>query len=120
MTTGCVFCKRIEDGEDVDCGRGVVMFEPLNPVTSGHMLFVPQVHVVDAAEQPWVTGSVFEAAAAYGEMVARDFNLITSAGPAATQTIRHLHVHYVPRRKGDRLSLPWTQHLDYEPEGAGG
>jgi diadenosine tetraphosphate (Ap4A) HIT family hydrolase len=34
--------------------------------------------------------------------------MITSAGPAATQTIKHLHVHYVPRHAGDGLSLPWT------------
>lgn len=49
-----------------------------------------------------------ESAAAYGEAMGTDFNLITSAGAAATQTVAHLHVHYVPRRTGDGLGLPWT------------
>ena len=35
-------------------------------------------------------------------------NLITSIGPAATQTVPHLHLHLVPRRPGDGLPLPWT------------
>lgn len=37
-----------------------------------------------------------------------DLNQITSAGPAATQTVFHLHVHLVVRREDDGLSLPWT------------
>jgi hypothetical protein len=36
------------------------------------------------------------------------FNLITSVGAAATQTVRHLHIHLIPRREGDALALPWT------------
>lgn len=39
---------------------------------------------------------------------ADDFNLITSSGRWATQTVKHLHIHYVPRRKDDGLTLPWT------------
>lgn len=37
-----------------------------------------------------------------------DMNLITSRGPAATQTVPHLHLHLIPRREGDGLTLPWT------------
>ncbi len=37
-----------------------------------------------------------------------DCNVITSRGAAATQTVRHLHVHVVPRRQGDGILLPWT------------
>jgi histidine triad (HIT) family protein len=37
-----------------------------------------------------------------------DCNIITSVGSAATQTVRHLHVHVVPRRRGDGLQLPWS------------
>lgn len=35
-------------------------------------------------------------------------NFITSAGPAATQSVFHLHVHLVPRFEDDGLILPWT------------
>jgi hypothetical protein len=37
------------------------------------------------------------------------WNLITSAGTDATQSVFHLHVHLVPRRPNDGLKLPWSE-----------
>jgi len=104
----CPFCQRIKAGDYVGYDRGCVGFEPLNPVTPGHMLFVPRAHVWSAAHAPWITARVFEVASVFAAASLDDFNLITSGGEAATQTVRHLHVHYVPRREGDGLALPWT------------
>jgi len=106
----CVFCKRILHREyDYKYSNlDTVQFEPLNPVVPGHMLFVPLVHVEEAAIMPPITGDVFQAAAMWAEFIHKPFNLITSAGSAATQTVKHLHVHYIPRRKDDGLHLPWT------------
>lgn len=85
-----------------------VAFTPLNPVAPGHLLVVPREHVADAAEHPVTTASVFRAAAELAQE-AGPCNLITSCGVEATQTIRHLHVHVVPRRPGDGLALPWSR-----------
>jgi histidine triad (HIT) family protein len=41
-----------------------------------------------------------------------DYNIITSMGEYATQTVFHLHVHIVPRRLNDGLHLPWTELVD--------
>jgi histidine triad (HIT) family protein len=49
-------------------------------------------------------------AARWGAEKNEDFNLITSRGKFATQTILHTHIHYVPRRENDGLFLPWTEH----------
>lgn len=107
--SACVFCERIEKGEfDDTAHNGVVCFEPLNPVVEGHMLFVPKKHVYDAADGPLESSFAFFAASVYGQFQAEDFNLITNSGEAASQTIMHLHVHYVPRTEGDGLHLPWT------------
>lgn len=109
----CPFCKII-DGDTKATGlkyhahESVLSFVPLNPVTLGHRLFVPAYHASDAAEVPRVTGEVFAAAAAYAAKQPEDFNLIVNNGPAASQTVYHLHVHYVPRRRDDGLALPWT------------
>jgi histidine triad (HIT) family protein len=104
----CPFCKRIAAGEyDTKC-QGIVSFEPLNPVTPGHLLVVPMQHVTDAAEAPWTTGQTFFEAARLARASGQSFNLITSAGRLATQTVPHLHVHLIPRREGDGLALPWT------------
>lgn len=104
----CVFCDRIRDADYVGCARRVVRFEPLNPVVTGHMLFVHQLHTSSASHEPWITAQVMEVASEYARHQPDDFNLITSAGLLATQTVSHLHVHYVPRREGDGLMLPWT------------
>lgn len=103
----CVFCQRIENN-DVEqfYAEIVARFTPLNPITPGHMLFLPCWHAVHPCTE------AIRAAMSYAETYAatqgQDYNLITSSGPAATQTIAHLHVHYVPRRPGDGLQLPWS------------
>lgn len=107
----CVFCDLLRDGGyaiDWDRFRVVANFVPLNPVTPGHRLFVPKMHVAHVAELPIVSGYVFQAAAEHGRERGEPFNLITSAGAVATQTVFHLHVHYVPRSEDDGLALPWT------------
>lgn len=110
MNTDCVFCEKIGKYDSVEMADGyrTYSFEPLNPVVEGHRLFVSMVHTIDARDRPDITGEVFTAASWYGQEKGGDFNLITSAGSAATQTVMHLHVHYVPRREGDGLHLPWT------------
>lgn len=107
MNPTCPFCNRIRRGEYEMAARwGVVRFEPLNPVTPGHMLFLPGTHFEHPA--PHAVGEAMECAEQYAQEKGGDFNLITSSGPAATQTIAHLHIHYVPRREDDGLTLPWT------------
>jgi histidine triad (HIT) family protein len=84
-------------------------FEPVNPVTEGHLIVIPFAHVESALSSPATTGQLF----AYASSLARvngiqQANLITNAGRHATQSIMHVHVHIVPRRRGDRLLLPWS------------
>lgn len=105
----CPFCLRIEDGEYVMGNGEAVAFEPLNPVTEGHLVVVPVRHVADASEDPEVTAETMRAAASIARDQFGSVNLITSVGAQATQTIRHLHIHIVPRREGDGLHLPWTR-----------
>lgn len=112
-SSDCVFCGRVDREERDLYGYGAVSFEPLNPVTPGHRLFLPSHHVEDARDLGGLQAAMALASTWVKDWENNphyldDFNLITSAGPAATQTIRHLHVHYVPRREGDGLALPWT------------
>ena len=109
----CVFC-RIAAGDTeepanvVQIWHDAIAIVPLNPVVDGHLIVIPTAHVADAVEHPAVTASAMFRAAQLGQSLGSDLNLITSCGPAATQTIRHLHIHVVPRRPGDGLALPWT------------
>lgn len=104
----CPFCDRIQQGDYVLVRPplDVVHFEPLHPVTPGHRLFVPYQHIEHPS--PEAVGDCMEAAARWAERHGEFYNLITSSGSAATQTVPHVHVHFVPRRVGDGLHLPWT------------
>lgn len=109
---GCPFC-------DIIRGRGkatlvhewpdAIAFVPLKPVTPGHVLVVPRTHVMEFTQEPWVSAMVMRRAAELAVTLdpIAEYNVITSAGPFATQTIDHLHLHLVPRREGDGLALPW-------------
>ena len=102
----CVFC----DYQGVILGKfqHAFVIEPLDPVTKGHKLVIPFVHVQDATDIPWLTGKVFEYASEVSLWTWGAANLITSIGPDATQSVMHLHVHVVPRKHNDGLKLPWT------------
>lgn len=102
----CPFCKLIVGDKFRVEGQMIGSFEPLNPVVPGHRLFVPLRHVT-APSGTWV-GRAMGRAAAWATESREHFNLILNAGSDASQTIQHLHVHYVPRRHADGLKLPWT------------
>jgi histidine triad (HIT) family protein len=104
----CVFCHRIKEGDFDFEDLYTVSFEPLNPVVEGHRLFIPKDHVPNAGISPTATAHVAYAAASFAYTQGEEYNLITSAGPFATQTVFHLHTHYIPRRFNDGLALPWT------------
>jgi histidine triad (HIT) family protein len=107
----CPFCAIIDDGAPakhlMPPQEDIIVIEPLNPVTEGHALVIPKVHVTDFAHHPETSGMTMKWAAWYARSVG-DANIITSIGLAATQTVRHLHVHVVPRQLGDGLMLPWS------------
>lgn len=115
----CVFCEILygnEPAQVVYDGISTLGIIPLNPVTEGHVIFMPRKHVRDASEEPAATAAVMNDAAQYIQHLRRrydsgpdspDFNIITSVGPAATQSVFHLHVHVVPRTVNDGLALPW-------------
>lgn len=78
----------------------VTVFQDRFPVTSGHLLFVPNYNntaiIVDA----------LESAIRYGQKLVDSgecdaFNVGINCGLAAGQTVMYPHVHMIPRRNGD-------------------
>lgn len=111
--TGCPFCPDNWDNLDiVDMAQIYhppwAIIRPLNPVTDGHVLAISAEHTPDAAADPDIAARLTRLAARYIARNNLQANIITSIGPAATQTVMHTHVHVIPRRDGDGLTLPWT------------
>ena len=78
------------------------------PVAQGHTLLIPRRHVIslfDVTVVEWVElGQLLvEARAALRSEFRPDgFTIGVNDGAAAGQTVRHLHVHLIPRYCGDR------------------
>lgn len=114
MAEPCVFCDLSKIKSEIETYtvqfERFHVFKPLRPVTRGHRLVIPERHLVNALENPVTTGRAAAVAADWAASYpnADGFNIITSVGPAATQSVSHLHWHIVPRRVGDGLPLPWT------------
>lgn len=90
------------------------VFTPLNPVVEGHLLVTPKEHVADFTENPYITSRVMHVASIVASQKGGEYNLITSKGKSATQSVFHLHVHLVPRKPEDRLLLPWSNQKKHE------
>lgn len=116
--SGCVFCAIIRGdapAEIVCQWDDAIAIVPLNPVVPGHVLVIPTEHVASFFSSPRVSAQTMRRASEMVHGVENfcdhplDYNIITSVGRAATQTVKHLHAHLVPRHHGDGLALPWTK-----------
>jgi histidine triad (HIT) family protein len=108
----CPFCAKFEEGINPDwpCSD-TILIAPLNPVVPGHMMVIPRTHVEHFGVDPLVSALVMGRVAQFIQGYAADgaaFNVITNVGEAASQTVKHLHVHIIPRLPGDGIKLPWT------------
>jgi histidine triad (HIT) family protein len=120
----CVFCQIVAGDLEAD----VVLDEPAfvgfldrRPVFKGHVLLVPREHVVTLPDLPAglrdgfleaaqrLATAVVEGLGAQGSFVAMN-NVVS-------QSVAHLHLHVVPRTKGDGLRgffWPRTKYADGE------
>jgi histidine triad (HIT) family protein len=107
MTTQCIFCAIVARKAPANVVRAwddAMAIVPLNPVTDGHVIVIPYEHVTDVLDSPEVSARVMRRAA---QLAKGPCNFITSVGREATQSVFHLHLHIVPRKKDDGLALPW-------------
>jgi histidine triad (HIT) family protein len=121
----CAFCKIISGGESARVvyeTEEVVAFFPLAPATRGHTLVVPKRHVADILSLDMVLGSTLLSAvlllgrALKMSLQPDGLNVITSVGEAASQTIFHLHMHLVPRWRGDEMGDIWPAKAEWNSD----
>lgn len=85
-----------------------VAFRDGFPLTRGHTLIIPRRHVPSffelTADERVAVLDVLERAksALDAEFQPDGYNVGINDGAAAGQTVMHLHVHLIPRYKGDR------------------
>ncbi len=118
MTKSCVFCG-IARG---DVPANVVLEDEAfvavldaKPLFHGHVLVVPRAHVVTLPELPTAAVDplfriVKELARAVPEAMGAEGSFV-AMNNVVSQSVPHLHVHVVPRKKGDGLKgFFWPRH----------
>jgi histidine triad (HIT) family protein len=121
----CVFCAvvageapaiRIYDDEDY------LAILDIRPFTRGHTLVIPKRHTVDVTDTPpqtlaqMITIGQRIARAARATELADATNIGVNDGPAAFQSVPHIHLHVLPRRNGDKLSVAKGMLLRRDPD----
>lgn len=121
----CPFC-RIASGaapaERVLEDERAVAFLDARPVFPGHCLLVPREHVATLADLPApLVGPFFERAQLLARAVERGLSAegtFVAINNRVSQSVPHLHVHVVPRRKKDGLRGFFWPRQRYESEDA--
>ena len=109
MTRACIFCSIVAGEAEAH----VVLDEPdlmvfldVRPVFQGHVLLVPREHVVTLPDLPAAQRDGFLEAA---QRIATAVVTLGAQGSfvainnTVSQSVPHLHLHVVPRTKGDGL-----------------
>lgn len=110
MPEPCVFCRIVrgdEPAHEVWRDTSAVAFLDVRPVFPGHVLVVPVDHVSTLTELPApVVGPLFArvraVTAAVEEAMDADGSFV-AVNNTVSQSVPHLHVHVVPRRRKDGL-----------------
>ncbi|MCQ2776567.1 MAG: HIT family protein [Bacilli bacterium] len=117
-----VFCK-IVDGE-IPCYKvyedaDVLAFLDISQVTRGHTLVIPKKHYDNFLAVPQETmHKVMDIAQRIGQVAikflnAKGVNILTNCYEAAGQTVKHFHVHVIPRYEaGDGFQLEMKENAE--------
>jgi len=122
MTENCLFCKIISG--EIPSYRiyeddAVYAFLDIYPASEGHTLVAPKKHFSNFTDMNAEdVALLFEAARKVTAAVENAFsaegsNIGINNGEVAGQDVPHVHVHVIPRRKGDGgrgiKSIVWTE-----------
>ena len=106
MTDKCIFCNLGDERIIYECNHTIAFIDTY-PASPGHTLVVPKRHIptyFDASEDEIL--AIGKAVQICKEFLDNEFNpdaynIGINNGEAAGQSIKHLHVHIIPRYKGD-------------------
>lgn len=122
----CVFCQivaRTAPANVVYSDERVLAFMDVLPVNQGHVLVIPKAHAARLSELDEETGAqIFRAAMRVSKGLARSsvrcegVTLLLADGEAAFQEVPHIHLHVVPRFKGDGFGLKFGPKYGKRPE----
>ncbi|MER2221811.1 MAG: HIT family protein [Rhodococcus sp. (in: high G+C Gram-positive bacteria)] len=111
----CIFCSIIAGEAEASVvydDANVLAFMDIRPFTSGHLLVVPKRHASglstldpDDGARIFAVAQKIAAAMRTGPLPIDGVNLQLSDGAVAGQEVFHVHLHVIPRNRGDGFGL---------------
>jgi diadenosine tetraphosphate (Ap4A) HIT family hydrolase len=102
----CVFCS-LPQNRIIDSNDLAMVIRDGFPISPGHTLVIPKRHVGSffeiTAEERTAMFTLLDKAAfrLKDELAPAGYNIGINDGPAAGQTVPHLHIHLIPRFESD-------------------
>lgn len=122
----CVFCRIVEGVAPASIAyddEKVLAFMDIQPVNPGHVLVIPKAHAGGLSELDEETGAhMFRVAMRIANAIKHSgvkcegVNLLLSDGEAAFQEVFHVHLHVIPRFKGDGFGIRFGRQYGLKPE----
>ncbi len=106
MSDKCIFCKLRDERVILEC-EYTITFIDTYPASPGHTLVIPKRHFAtyfEATENEILAigRAIQKAKKILDDEYSPDaYNIGINNGEAAGQSVKHLHVHIIPRYKGD-------------------
>jgi len=104
----CIFCNAVKSGKQIIENELAVALLDNFPVTIDHSLILPKRHISNYFEASGFEHDAFQDLLHIRQREIKEqdrnvsgFNIGINVGESAGQTINHLHIHLIPRRKGD-------------------
>jgi len=122
----CTFCRIIKGVAPASIAyfdEKVIAIMDIQPVNPGHVLIIPKVHAGRLSELGEETGAhMFKIAMRIAEALRRSdikcegINLFLADGEAGGQDIFHVHLHVIPRFRGDDFKIRFGPNYGSRPE----
>ena len=116
----CAFCTIVAGQSEVSVvhdDEDILAFMDIRPVTPGHLLVIPKVHVPyldglneELGARMMTVGMRLAAGLRASGLRCEGINLFLADGEAAGQEVFHIHLHVFPRFPGDdfRIDADWS------------
>lgn len=110
----CPFCdEETLERQKIAENSDAIALVDYKPITQGHLLLIPKRHVTNLeniTDKEWL--SLLQLlhdmhAISKKTFDIKDFLILQKNGPSVGQSVDHIHIHYIPRKKGSPWTLLW-------------
>ncbi|MEY8749733.1 HIT family protein [Alkalicoccobacillus gibsonii] len=111
--SGCVFCDIVHKRADsymITQNEYTTTFLDSSPIAEGHMLVVPNKHVitVDQLDNREAANELMQSIIGAAHLLVKagvcpDYSILQDNGEHAEQDIKHVHFHIIPRHANDHV-----------------